>query len=159
MRHAKSSWDGDEADHDRPLNERGRRDAPRVAARLVELGWSPDFILSSDSTRTVETHALMRVVLPAAPVLFLRGLYHGSAGSLRKALAGVERQFATVLALGHNPGWEHAVADFSGEHVTMKTASAALLECDAPDWTTAAMSEWKLVAAIHPREIHSEDAG
>ena len=53
MRHAKSSWKSQvPTDHERPLNERGRRDAARVGKRLAELGWVPDFVVSSDSRRT-----------------------------------------------------------------------------------------------------------
>jgi hypothetical protein len=53
MRHAKSAGDTDAAtDHDRPLSERGQRDAPRVASALAELGWSPELTVSSDSART-----------------------------------------------------------------------------------------------------------
>ena len=59
-RHAKSSWkSGEDSDHARPLNKRGRRDAPRVAAHLVGLGWVPEQVLSSDSQRTRETLGLM----------------------------------------------------------------------------------------------------
>ena len=76
MRHAKSDW-GTNAptDHARPLNKRGQRDAPRVAQRLVELDWLPQYIVSSDSTRTRETYELMNshyhltpLELPAAPL-------------------------------------------------------------------------------------------
>ena len=56
MRHAKSSWkDPGQTDHERPLNGRGRRSAPLVAARLAELGWAPTRVHSSDAARTVET--------------------------------------------------------------------------------------------------------
>ena len=67
MRHAKSSWKSDaETDHLRPLNKRGRDSAPLVAARLVELGWIPEAVYSSDSLRTRETWDGM-----------MNALYHG----------------------------------------------------------------------------------
>ena len=60
MRHAKSSWtSGALSDHERPLNARGIRDAPRVGAALVKRGWLPQLVLSSDSERTRETFAGM----------------------------------------------------------------------------------------------------
>ena len=52
MRHAKSSWSTGVTDHERPLNARGRADAPRMAAALRELGWIPDHVLCSDAERT-----------------------------------------------------------------------------------------------------------
>jgi phosphohistidine phosphatase SixA len=157
MRHAKSSWDSPTAaDHDRPLNDRGRQDAPRVAARLVELGWLPDVVLSSDSQRTRETFEGMQTVLPAVrSVEFLASLYHASIEALREALLGVADDAAVVLALGHNPGWQHAVYWLSGESVEMKTATAALLECDAADWpsSVAGRAAWRMVKLIYPREL------
>jgi phosphohistidine phosphatase SixA len=156
MRHAKSSWDSPaEGDHDRPLNDRGRRDSPRVAARLVELGWSPEVVLSSDSRRTRETFALMAPVLPPARnVAFVPSLYHASIEALREALLAVEDDVRVVLALGHNPGWQLAVYWLCGESVEMKTATAALMECDAADWqaSVAGRGKWRLVDSIHPRE-------
>jgi phosphohistidine phosphatase len=56
MRHAKSSWDQpDLPDFDRPLNKRGKRDAPLMARRLCELGEKPDLILSSPAERAIRT--------------------------------------------------------------------------------------------------------
>lgn len=157
MRHAKSSWDSEATnDHDRPLNERGRRDAPRVAERLVELGWTPQVVLSSDSRRTRETFDGMQRVLPAVrSVDFLPTLYHASTEALSEALLAVPDEADTVLALGHNPGWQMAVYWLSGESIEMKTATAALLECEAADWasTTARCGQWRLVATIYPREL------
>jgi len=65
MRHAKSSWtSGAATDHQRPLNKRGRRDAPRIGARLQHLGWLPDLVIASDSERTRETWQRMKVEFP-----------------------------------------------------------------------------------------------
>ncbi|MEX2187581.1 MAG: histidine phosphatase family protein [Pirellulales bacterium] len=157
MRHAKSSWDSPaETDHDRPLNDRGRRDAPAVAARLVELGWSPEVVLSSDSRRTRETFERMQPVLsPAGGVEYLSSLYHASIEALCEALLTVSDDVRVVLALGHNPGWQQAVYWLSGESIEMKTATAALLECDAADWqsSVAAREQWRLADTISPRAL------
>lgn len=55
MRHAKSSWSHGGRDHDRPLNDRGRRAAKAVGAVLRARKFMPDMIWSSDSARTRET--------------------------------------------------------------------------------------------------------
>jgi phosphohistidine phosphatase len=54
LRHAKSSWD-DAAldDHERPLNTRGRRDAPRMGTLVREYGLIPDVVISSDAVRAL----------------------------------------------------------------------------------------------------------
>ena len=59
MRHAKSSWTADLADHERPLNKRGAKDAPRIAAYLEKRGWLPELVLCSDAVRTRATLVLM----------------------------------------------------------------------------------------------------
>jgi phosphohistidine phosphatase SixA len=156
MRHAKSSWASEAAsDHDRPLNDRGRHDAPRIAERLVELGWSPEIVLSSDSRRTRETFDGMKSAFPATRgPEFMRQLYHAGVEALNDALLSVPDDVSTVLALGHNPGWQQAVYWLTGEAIEMKTATAVLMECDAKDWPSTATRRggWKLIEAIYPKE-------
>ena len=124
MRHAKSSWKSQvPTDHERPLNERGRRDAARVGKRLAKLGWVPDFVVSSDSRRTEETWERIQKSFPDARFRFTRVLYAGGPSELRSEVARLSGDVRTVLALGHNPGWEEAVdgaqrprdADHDGE--------------------------------------------
>ena len=105
MRHAKSDWDsGAETDHDRPLNHRGRRDAPRIAERLVALGWVPDYVVSSDARRTQETLERMLPEINDEPAVRLcRELYHAGAAELVDELVPLPDDVETVLALGHNP--------------------------------------------------------
>jgi len=157
MRHAKSDWHSDAAsDHQRPLNDRGRRDARRMASELVELGWTPDRVLSSDSTRTRETWELMRRVLgPAIPVDFLPNLYHAGSAALRPAVAELAQAVRCVLAIGHNPGWEEALAWLSGEPTVMPTAACALLQISAADWphTVAEPRLWRLEHVVRPKEL------
>lgn len=157
MRHAKSSWaDPGQADHERPLNERGRGDAPRVAARLVELGWTPDGIWSSDAVRTRQTAELMVPGFDPAPAItFDRGLYLGDLDSIRSSAVEWDTGWSCVLTLGHNPGWSDAASILSGAMVGMTTANAALLERDADgeDWADALLSSWRLVALLRPKEL------
>ena len=128
MRHAKSSWSDPAAtDHERPLNSRGQRDAPRVAERLAELDWLPEWVLSSDARRTRETIDRMLSVLPSdLPVAFSPALYHSGIEAVRQEVAGVPDDVQTLLLLGHNPGWEEMATILSGESVVLKTANAAL---------------------------------
>ena len=111
LRHAKSSWnDLGVKDHQRPLNARGQRDAPRIGARLAELGWSPDHVVSSDSRRTRETWSLLAPAFGAeAPTpQWLSTLYLGDLDAILDALGEAPAESRCVLALGHNPGWEAA---------------------------------------------------
>jgi phosphohistidine phosphatase len=157
MRHAKSAWNTEAPDdHSRPLNKRGRRDAPRVAEELAELGWLPELVVSSDSQRTRDTWQGMQPSLgDAVQVRFVRTLYHAGIDAVRLELADVDDAVATVMVLGHNPGWEEVVEELSGEDHTMTTANAALLSVDAPSWREAVLLDscWSLHQILRPREL------
>ena len=152
MRHAKSAWDTDAPDdHSRPLNKRGRRDAPRVAAALSSLGWAPDRAISSTSERTRETW--QRMAFRAVPVAFDARLYHAGIGAVQEVVAEVADDCGTLLLLGHNPGFSSVVGWLSGEPTGLTTANAALLSTDAATWRGALQQSWTLHQVIRPREL------
>lgn len=156
IRHAKSAWDTDApTDHDRPLNKRGRRDAPRIGQALAEMGWTPELVLSSDSERTRETWKRMKVAFDGEPeVRFTRDLYHAGIDEVVEALGQVD-QADTVAIIGHNPGWEDVVEYFGGEYHRMTTCNAALFEIDESNWRQAAEREgaWNLADLLRPKEL------
>ncbi|MFC1757618.1 histidine phosphatase family protein [Planctomycetota bacterium] len=158
MRHAKSSWaEPGVPDHDRPLNGRGRESAPKVAKKLIEIEWQPEFVLSSDATRTRETFGLMSEEFSDdVDFQFLPELYLSGIREVVSHVSNVSIEVQTAMVLGHNPGWEYVVQHLSGEGVVMKTGAAALLELDADDWNEAMRSAgtWKLVDVIYPRELN-----
>lgn len=155
MRHAKSSWTSSAAtDHQRPLNKRGRRAAPRVGARLRDLGWIPNLVIASDSERTRETWQRMRAEFPDSIAdHFNSAFFHGGLTDIASSCTTLSEDISTLLVLGHNPGWEDAVADLSGQSVRMTTANAALLESDIDDWAEAMRANWDLVEVLRPKEL------
>lgn len=156
VRHAKSDWAaGAETDHQRPLNDRGRREAPETARILKQKGWAPSVVLSSDATRTRETWACMATELPAPDrVEYFESLYHAGreAACVALALADELNTTGVVMLVGHNPGWEEMASDVSGVHVTMKTAYAALLEAEADSFRAALAGRMKLVELVSPKD-------
>ena len=155
MRHAKSAWP-EVSDWDRPLAERGRLDAPRVARRFAELGWAPDHAACSSALRTRETLDLIIGALEANPAVAIHdGFYQGGVRDIRGAMAGLGDDVRTALFLGHNPGWEMAVQWFTGKSIRMTTANAALLEGVAVPWKAAAAvaQSWRLADVIRPKDL------
>jgi phosphohistidine phosphatase len=160
MRHAKSDWDADaKSDHERPLNHRGRREAPQVAQTLRKEGLSPDLVISSDATRTRETWERMEDELDGARVVFDASLYLAGIDAVRASLERHGPAVAdarVVMMLGHNPGWEETVHALTGQNVELKTAHAAvlaprhkhhgLLECLGED------HGFELVTVIRPHD-------
>lgn len=131
LRHAKSSWDSDSVnDHSRPLNERGRSEAPLLGPRLTDRGCRPDLVLCSDAARARQTWELAASTMDPKPTTELdRRLYLAGPHQIREILAGRDdADVETLLLVGHNPGWEHCVAWFTGEEITLKTATAAVLK-------------------------------
>ncbi len=114
IRHAKSSWkDAALADHDRPLNKRGRRDAPRMGERLRARGFAPDAIFTSTALRArLTAHAIAEACGLEDRLRAKKALFHADPEDvieLADAMAakGGHRHVAVV---GHNPGLTELVA-------------------------------------------------
>ncbi|MFD4373266.1 SixA phosphatase family protein [Streptomyces sp. NPDC058486] len=110
LRHAKADW-GQETDHERPLAERGRKDAPVAGRRLAQSGIPIDLALCSTAARTRETWKLAVQELPERPkTVYEERIYEASLGELIALLNEVPEEVDNVLLVGHNPGM-HALAD------------------------------------------------
>lgn len=155
LRHAKSSWKHEGIDdHERPLNSRGRRQAPEIARELEKRGWLPDTVWSSDAARCRETIAAIRETTTLVPpTRFDPRLYLASAGRLLELLRMLPDSSERVLVVGHNPGWSDAVGWLTGGvSVDLKTANAALLDTREESWRGAFEVEgrWRHVATLRP---------
>lgn len=136
LRHAKSSWkDSSLDDHDRPLNKRGLRDAPRVGEVLLDLHLVPDAILSSTARRARDT-ALAVAGTSEFPdeVLLTRELYLASPETYLEQLRALPDTIADAMVVGHNPGIEDLVARVIGRSERMPTAALAVVELPIDSW-------------------------
>ena len=145
MRHAKSSWkETGVTDHDRPLNKRGLRDAPRIADAIHDRGWTPDLILVSSSKRTLQTLSGMSNRFQGLQSEIRTEIYHATVNDLLLVLEDMAQE-GTTMVLGHNPGSEILVNHLSGEWHVMPTAAAVLL--------VESTGQWKVQEVIRPKEI------
>ncbi len=155
MRHAKSSWkSGAATDHARPLNKRGREAAPLMAEMLRALDRCPEAVISSDAQRARQTWAGCATVLPEPALLrFSPTLYFSPLDEILRELATAPGEHRTLLAIGHNPGWEALVTWLCGAQVIMKTANIALLEAELSSWKAGfvAPRSWMLSRVLRPR--------
>jgi len=136
LRHAKSSWkDSSLDDHDRPLNKRGLRDAPRVGEFLLEQGLVPDTILSSTARRARET-ALAVAAAAGFPddVRFTRLFYLAGPETYLEVLRDLPDSSGHAMVVGHNPGMEQLVAEVVGVPESMPTAALAMVELPIERW-------------------------
>ena len=105
LRHAKSSWkDLTIPDFDRPLNKRGKRDAPKMGKLLGKMGVSPDLIISSPAKRTKETISIISKEIHFREKIFYNeNIYDSSADELLNIIKAFDEKFNRVLLVGHNP--------------------------------------------------------
>ena len=142
LRHAKSSWDDpSQSDHDRPLNDRGKHDAPRVGLFLREAQLKPDLVISSTAKRARKTAAKAIAAAEWDMEVDLRqDLYLANIGTWVQVLRSLPDACGCVLAVGHNPGIEDLVHTLSGIHrPTMPTAALAHLELPLEHWSDLAI--------------------
>lgn len=138
VRHAKSSW-GDLTlpDFDRPLNDRGKQDAPMMAGRLRQLGAIPDAFVSSPAKRARKTAQSFVEVLggPDTRIIFVESLYHASPETFHQVVSGLDDQYNTVALFSHNPG----ITQFAGQLEVamideMPTCGVFAVHADAHSW-------------------------
>jgi phosphohistidine phosphatase len=136
LRHAKSDWRNPRlADHDRPLNKRGKREAARLGRRLREQGLLPDLILVSTAKRTRKTVAgLVAGGAYAGKHKARRAFYLAGPKAYLKVLRGVPDKYRRVMVVGHNPGLEQLVAQLTGKGTTLPTAALARLSLPITRW-------------------------
>lgn len=139
MRHAKSAWDDSSLkDIERPLNKRGRKDAPAMGRFLADLGQIPDYIVCSTATRARETIQLLAEVigLDEHMIQFNESLYYEGTDAYLAAVRSAPKEAAVVLIAGHNPTVEETVARLSGGSAAKKitTANIACFYSSAPAW-------------------------
>ncbi len=139
VRHAKSSWkDTSLADRDRPLNKRGKRDAPEMGRRIVDAGIRPSLIVSSPAVRAWTTARIIANEI-GYPLEFLQrdsALYLASVNGILDVVVSQDAGFNNMMLIGHNPGF----TDFANYLVpgltnNIPTAGVVSVELDTDDWS------------------------
>ena len=160
-RHAKSSWaDPGQDDFDRPLNERGERDAPEMAKRLKQRGEVVDLIVTSNAARALSTARAYAAELGLAKDRFVQEprLYHATPQSIARVVSEVPDTARHVMLFGHNPGFSEAVGYFCGDDVgDMPTSGIVRIDMVANEWKETGRDLGTLVWFDYPKR--SEDAG
>lgn len=139
VRHAKSSWDDPVlADFDRPLNERGKQDAPRMAARLLDRKVKIDAFLTSPAKRARKTAAFFAEAwhLPKDQLLLIPDLYHAEPEAFYQTIANAPAKAGTIALFSHNPG----ITSFANLLTTvtvddMPTCAIFAVKADIQQWS------------------------
>ena len=156
MRPAKSSWaEPGLQDFDRPLNDRGRRDAPRMGTWLKDQGLTPDVIISSTANRAKTTAEIVAEHSDYdRNIRFHEHLYHGAPRDYFRSTGPLSTTLQCCLLVGHNPGLEQLVENLTDCYETMPTAAVAVVECPIEDWALLEVERpFKLRDVWRPKEI------
>lgn len=167
MRHAKSSWkDSELADHDRPLNKRGKKDAPRMGVLLQEKELVPQRILCSSALRSRETaQAVTENSDFSGEIVYLDRLYMAETDEFLAVLRELPDSLERVMIIGHNPGLETLLQTLSGRIESLPTAVLAHLTLQSSSWaelngevTGEVLEIWRPKELLHEADSPKEKA-
>lgn len=158
IRHAKSSWDYPMlSDFDRPLNPRGRRDAPIMAQRLQGLLTPPFRLIASPAVRALSTAQLFAETfeIPDAQIRIDRRIYEATPGTLLHLVNTLDETDEQVLMFGHNPGFTDLIqllVDDRLPFIELPTCGIAVLTFDVAQWSDIVPGDAELQAFRCPKE-------
>ena len=155
LRHAKSSWDDlSLKDFDRPLNERGKKSAPKMGAYIRKKKIKPDLILSSPAVRARQTTELVcDAAALAVTQRYEAQIYEASARRLFELVSEIEDEVQAAMMVGHNPGFEALLEVLTGESRRMPTAALACIELKIDKWTAVAPGCGTVTWLTKPKDL------
>lgn len=156
VRHAKSSWNHPElSDFERPLNERGRRDAPAMAQRLKQLQQMPDLLLSSPALRAITTARVFarELGIPPESVQLSSRIYEAELDTLVDLVRGFDSGVQHALMFGHNPGFSDLARWLaSGPLQDLPTCAIVTLELPIRTWADLCPGRGRLLSYLYPKD-------
>ena len=160
MRHAKSSWDDPMlSDFERPLNRRGKEDAPLMGEHLNRLGIKPDLIVSSPAKRAKKTAKIVAQKLgyPEEKIEWKECIYEASAQALLYLVCQLPDDAKRVMLVGHNPGFTmlaNTLGDIAVENIP--TAGVVGIAFDTSKWSEACRMQGHTLFFEYPKKVKSE---
>ena len=155
FRHAKSSWSFDElSDQERPLNDRGRDDAPLMGQALAKRHIRPDLLVSSPAVRAMSTAVLVARELeyPHDKIVVETGIYGADSDELLAIIRRLPDTAGSVLLVGHNPTITDTVNELSPSSINeMPTAAVVCLRFDCAHWAEVGKANAEFYFLDHPR--------
>ena len=156
VRHAKSSWrDMHLSDRKRPLNKRGKRDAPAMGKRMLRHGIRPALIISSPAKRAWSTAKKIAAEISYPRELLQRddSLYLASVDDILDVIVAQDNGVDSLMIVGHNPGLT-SFANFLSPGLTsnLPTAGIVSVAIDQDDWNLYEQPDTKLLVHDYPKK-------
>ena len=157
VRHAKSDWEsGVKKDFDRPLNDRGEKNAPEMAQRLVNKNVIPEKIVSSPALRAITTAGLFAEAFgySKSDISQEPKIYEASASRLLKIINELPNQYDFIALFGHNPGLTELVINLSNADIyNLPTCGMVLLDFPYEDWNMITDGSGEKVFFDFPKNV------
>lgn len=154
IRHAKSSWKYDVSDAERPLKERGLRDADLVSKSFKKTNFSPEIIFSSPAKRALSTcRIFMKNLKYEEKNLHIKEeLYDFGGHSVINFLANLNDCYKKVMIFGHNHAFTSICNIFGDQFIdNLPTSGLVKIDFDVDSWESIQKGETKL--KIFPRDL------
>ncbi|MFC5834263.1 SixA phosphatase family protein [Nonomuraea insulae] len=152
LRHAKAAHVPGLADRERPLTDRGERDARRAGAEIRAAGLDPDAVLCSPALRTRRTAEL---AFPEGEISYERDIYEAYPEELLELVRRSDPGLATVVLCGHNPGVHELALGLAGGDYVFRPGAFAVIQVE-PAWEELSMGEGRLLTRWDPKEQLTE---
>lgn len=157
IRHAKSDWhSGAATDFERPLNERGERDGPRMAAWLASQDHPASWIWSSDAVRALATARFVAQGFAAAGARIVEehGLYNAVPETILDVIRSTPPEVTSVALVAHNPGMTEVLNLLTGAQVTDNLPTFGLARLDVPGaWPDVSFDTLELEVLMKPKAL------
>ena len=155
VRHAKSDWnDFSLSDFDRPLNSRGEKNAPEMAARLVKKEIIPQQIVSSPALRAITTAKHFASILGIAEreIVETEDIYEAMPSTLLQVINNLNESSSFTALFGHNPGVTGIINDLCGIDLgDISTCGMALINLPFDSWKMVSKGTGELVFYDYPK--------
>lgn len=156
VRHAKSSWKFPEfSDHDRPLNKRGKRDAPDMGQRLVLSNILPDLFISSTANRTFTTAQIIasKTGYTSEEIIPNSDLYHADPTEILEVIQKVDNKHESLMLFGHNPGFTWTANQLANLSIkNIPTCGVLSISFSVENWAKVDFGKGELVFYDYPKK-------
>lgn len=156
VRHAKSSWDNPSMrDIDRPLNERGLRDAPQMGLKLKQLNAGIDLIVSSPAKRAYTTATFFAAALGLAPekIVLEPKLYEAMSEDVISVINGISDEYHCIAVFGHNPTFTFIANLFTEDYIdNIPTCGVFQVNAKINSWQEFGENNGRLTAFYYPKQ-------
>lgn len=153
VRHGKSDWGtAAQTDFERPLNKRGKENAPEMADRLLKRGFKFDLMVSSPAKRALTTAKYFAEAYKTEDIQLEKSIYEANTTALLKVVNAFDEDADTVIMFGHNPGFTDFANELSDANIyNIPTAGMVLISFPFESWKMISRGTGEMVFFDYPK--------